>query len=87
MFKACPFHCFQELSERMENYQPEFNSTIKCGEDVIKEPSVQPATKEKVEDELSSLKERWQRIDSSLEALMSRYVRTNHFHRLNGNLI
>ena len=66
------FYCFQDLSERVENYQPEFDATIKCGEDVIKEPSVQPATKEKVEDELASLKERWLEINRNLDALMSR---------------
>ncbi len=66
----------------MENYQPEFNSTVKCGEDVIKEPSVEPAMKEKVEDELSSLKERWLGINKNLDTLMSRYVTTNHLHLL-----
>jgi hypothetical protein len=64
----------------VENYQPEFNSTVKCGEDVIKEPSVEPAMKEKFEDELSTLKERWLGINKNLDTLMSRYVTTNHLH-------
>ena len=41
---------------------------------MIKEPSVESSTKEKVEDELSSLKERWQEINNNLEMIMSRYV-------------
>lgn len=64
----------QDLSERVESYQPEFDSTIKCGEDVIKEPSVESSAKEKVEDELLSLKEQWQEINHNLETIMSRYV-------------
>ena len=56
----------------MENYQPEFNSTVKCGEDVIREPSVEAEAKEKVEDELLSLKERWREININLDSLMSK---------------
>ena len=41
---------------------------------MIKEPSVESSAKEKVEDELSSLKERWQEINNNLETIMSRYV-------------
>ncbi|XP_028414134.1 dystrophin-like isoform X2 [Dendronephthya gigantea] len=61
-----------DLSERVVNYQPEFNSTIKCGEDVIREPSVESEAKEKVEDELLSLKKRWQDINTNLDSLTSK---------------
>jgi predicted nuclease with TOPRIM domain len=78
MMSLSRFCCFQDLSERVESYLPEFNSTIKCGEDVIKEPSVESAAKEKVEDELLSLKERLRGINNNLDSLTSRYVRASH---------
>lgn len=58
-------------------FEPEYSSTMKCGEDVEKEPSVEDFEKEKVENQLFEIKERWQTINKNLDSLLSRYSQLN----------
>lgn len=62
----------QDLLDSVDGYKDQYDSTLDCGELVLKEPSIESNEKEKVEKDLISLKERWRAIGQNIESIVSR---------------
>ncbi|XP_046848609.1 utrophin-like isoform X4 [Xenia sp. Carnegie-2017] len=61
-----------DLLDSVDGYKDQYDSTLDCGELVLKEPSIESNEKEKVEKDLISLKERWRAIGQNIESIVSR---------------